>query len=427
MRPPLHLGAARIDITPQHPIPLAGFAHRHGVFETIHSPLFLRALLFSREDACGASQRALLVSADLFCWGPDLCASVYESLWQRFGISRDAVILHATHNHSGPQTSHSFSPSLGAADDKYIAFLQAALISAVKSACSSSEPVTAELGTGRCRIGINRRKSAGGAMRMAPNSEGPVDPELTVIRFRTPDNAPKALIVHYTCHPTASGANAVCAEFPGLAMACLEQNAPVVAAFIQGCCGDIRPALIRDGEFYRGDPWDAATLGEELVQEVRSVLGDNMRPCAVSALGVAHHLTVLPLAPVPGIEALRQLSQSSGIASEWSRLLLDDPNRLAWSPVLESVRMDLGPDIGLVSFNAEMMVAYGLHLKDFSERRLLPVGYSNGMIGYVPTKTQIEEGGYEPAEAFRYYGNPAPFKTDVERTVLDHIRRVRSL
>lgn len=426
MRPPLHLGAARIDITPQHPIPLAGFARRHGVFEAIHSPLFLRALFFSRDDASAASQRALLVSADLFCWGPDLCASVYESLWQRFGISPDAVILHATHNHSGPQTSHSFSPSLGAADDRYIAFLQDALVRAVESAGSSSEPVTTERGTGCCRIGINRRKCVDGAIRMAPNPAGPVDPELTVIHFRAQDGASKALLVHYTCHPTASGANEVCAEFAGLAMASLEQSTPVVAAFLQGCCGDIRPALIRDGEFYRGDTQDAAALGEELAQDIRGVLTDNMAPCAPDALRVARHMTALPLAPVPGLEALQHLSQSAGIAGEWSRLLLNDPNRQAWSPVLESVRIDLGPDIGLVSFNAEMMVAYGLHLKQTSQGRLLPVACSNGMIGYVPTKNQIEKGGYEPAEAFRYYGNPAPFSKDVERTVLEHIRRARS-
>jgi hypothetical protein len=63
-----------------------------------------------------------------------------------------------------------------------------------------------------------------------------------------------------------------------------------------------------------------------------------------------------------------------------------------------------------------------LYTKEASPRRLLPVAYTNGMIGYVPTRRQIEEGGYESAEAFRYYGHPAPFADTAEAAVLEHIR-----
>jgi hypothetical protein len=45
---------------------------------------------------------------------------------------------------------------------------------------------------------------------------------------------------------------------------------------------------------------------------------------------------------------------------------------------------------------------------------VLPVGYSNGMVGYVTTARQIEEGGYEPVESSRYYGLPAPFAPEIE-------------
>ena len=407
MTPLLRLGTARVDITPQQPIPLAGFAHRSGDFERIHSRLFLRAFLFAQDEAS-----ALLISADLFCWGPDL----YESVLRRLDLPPESIILHATHNHSGPQTSHLFSPSLGAADDRYLEFLQDAVVRAAESARANLEPVTVERGSGRCGFGIYRRKLVDGVIRMAPNLDGPVDPELTAIRFRSLDGAPKAVLVHYTCHPTTSGANEVCAEYPGLAMSALEEDVPV-AAFLQGCCGDIRPALIRDGEFYHGEASDAAALAEELVSETRRVLRGAMAPRAPCPLVVSRGTTRLPLETAPGIEELQRLRDTPGIIGEWSRLLLADPARLAWPAVLESTRLDLAHGFGLLSFNAEMVVSYGLYAKEVSGGTLLPIGYSNGMIGYVPTMQQIAEGGYESAEAFRYYGFPAALNPDAEAAV----------
>jgi len=61
------------------------------------------------------------------------------------------------------------------------------------------------------------------------------------------------------------------------------------------------------------------------------------------------------------------------------------------------------------------------------ERRLMevddaqevwPVGYANGMIGYMVTERQHGEGGYEP-NAYPYYGRPAPWR-NAEAVVVEH-------
>ena len=57
-----------------------------------------------------------------------------------------------------------------------------------------------------------------------------------------------------------------------------------------------------------------------------------------------------------------------------------------------------------------------------TSRRVLPIGYSNGMIGYLVTAEQIAEGGYEPAESYAYLYRPGPFRPEVERAVSDHVR-----
>lgn len=49
----LKLGTVKIDITPRHRLPLAGFAHRQGSFKKIVCPLHARILLFEQTEVNG--------------------------------------------------------------------------------------------------------------------------------------------------------------------------------------------------------------------------------------------------------------------------------------------------------------------------------------------------------------------------------------
>jgi hypothetical protein len=105
-----------------------------------------------------------------------------------------------------------------------------------------------------------------------------------------------------------------------------------------------------------------------------------------------------------------------GITGEWSQLMLDRPEKMSPSIPLTLHRLDLAQQLSLLAVNAEMSVAYGLRLRERTDD-VLPVGYSNGMIGYVTTAQQVIEGGYEPVDSSRYYALPAPFTTDAEAIV----------
>jgi len=51
------------------------------------------------------------------------------------------MLFHATHNHSGPQTSDQFTPSLGPLDAKYIETLKEQIIVGVRNALQNLELV----------------------------------------------------------------------------------------------------------------------------------------------------------------------------------------------------------------------------------------------------------------------------------------------
>ena len=123
------------------------------------------------------------------------------SLHQKYGFDLSSVVIHATHNHSGPQTSDWFAPSLGIFEPEYGGLLERALFQGVEAAWDCREIVSVERGFGQCGFAISRRKPSGSQILMAPNAEGPLDREVSVIRFAARSGATKALLVHYAVIP----------------------------------------------------------------------------------------------------------------------------------------------------------------------------------------------------------------------------------
>lgn len=462
MTKPLLLGCAKVDITPEKPLALAGFAHRKGVYERIETPLHARVFFF-RQDGDGAPgsgsgrksgpRQALLVSADLLYWGRGVVDSLKAQLAERWGLAGEQVILHGTHNHSGPQTATDGTPSLGAPDPAYMDLLQERVLEGVERAIRSLEPVHVERGSGALAMGVYRRKRVDGRILMAPNPDVPVDPTLTVVRFVTESGRTKGALVHYACHPTISGENVLLSEYPGLAMELLEAKLGegAVAAFLQGCCADVRPALVRDGEFYRGGPEEVARYARMLADEAWAVLSQPMQSLRPGPLAGRTLTVPLQLQPAPSEEELRRWAESGGaedassrgagrdagsrskgsvgasggnrlrqlmpdarILTDWSRLLLAEGRHLCRTVDLELTCLKLADDLALLAANAELSGAYGQFVTSAFGGRVLPVCYSNGMIGYVATADQIAGGGYEALDFIYYFGQPAPLQPQAE-------------
>jgi hypothetical protein len=461
----LELGCAKVDITPQKPLALAGFAHRQGYFEAVVRPLNAR-ILFFRQGGVGS---ALIISADLLWWGTERMEGLRHKLRERWGFLDAQMVFHATHNHSGPQTSEMYTPSLGKPDIAYITYLEKCILDGVAQAALVLEPVTVERGSGRCDLSVHRRKMVDGTIRMAPNLEGPVDPEVSVIRLAVSGGRTKALLVHYACHPTTTGDNSVSSEFPGFAMERIEEQLgrEAVSAYLQGCCADVRPALVRDCEFYRGGDAEVRRIGQALADEVMAILNRPMKKLAIGTL-VSRSLKVqLPLQDPPFLDHLlkwaglaaseikdasqqilsspsecagsvegnrsvteanpiKQLMPDAGIVEQWSRLLLTDQRYQIRTVELELGYLQLAEGLALLVANAELVGAYGSFIKSSFGDTILPVCYSNGMIGYVPTAMQLFEGGYEAVDYIYYFGLPAPLAPESEESIHSSIMKLVS-
>lgn len=417
----LFLGASKIDITPPHPVPLAGFAARRelGPYEAVMRPLYARTLLLQHRDERGNKTSAAIVSADLLWWGSDRAPELKKRIQERCDAGE--VILTATHTHSGPQTSDRFTASLGDPDMAYITYLEERVLEGVSLAEQGMEPVTMERGKGRSPIGIHRRISKEGAIEFGPNASGPVDHDLSVIRFMAAGDRVKAALVHYACHPVTTADNVVSSEFTGVAMERLESTLGegTVAAFLQGMCGDINPSIVQP--FCSGSDAEVGRIGEMLADDVLQALSAKLTPLTPVPIRSRVVRLPLPLQRLPMREELEALQSNSGVMGEWSRLLLGNPHRISGALELEMTRLTLAAELALLTVNAEAVVEYGLYAKALSGDRVLPMGYCNGMIGYVPTRKQLIEGGYEALESTFYFGIPAPLQQSVEERMREAI------
>lgn len=395
------LGKNKLDITPERPVFLAGFAHRKQRTIRIERNLYVKTFVIQKD-----TRDILFIIADLIWWDEEFVRDLLDIIAVEYSIPSEQVCFHATHNHSGPQTTSKFSKQLGELSKNYLLYLKNRVLTSIEIAMNDMEEVSMKIGKGTSELGVYRRKKEDGKIEMKPNTNIQVDNDLTVTSFINTNNKMKAVWIHYSCHPTTTDANIISTEFVGVCCENIEEyysNATV--AFLQGFCGDVRPNLVKEDEFYRGQIKDMKKIGNLFTSDVIEV----MKESEVASLKGA---TVCKKQEVSLIFNNDNLSRfvPESLAHEWPTMV---KNNLIKGYTLIFQYIHLSKDISFLTCNAELVQAYGFYVKEINNN-LLPLGYSNGMIGYIPTAEQLMEGGYESFDSAFYFGYPSIVDKDME-------------
>lgn len=412
MSTPMRAGVARIDITPPVGIDLTGFLARENPSNGVRDPLYGRVLVLDDDD-----QQVAIISCDLLGFGRDLVVELRDRIALATGIAAPQVMLACTHTHGGPATMRLVD--CGEIDPAYVETLLPKIVDAVVDAQAGLQAVTLAVGSATSSTGVDNRRTSGDV----------TDPEIGLLRVDNAEGKTIAVLVNYTCHPTSlhSVNRRITADYPGLVTSRIEEATGAVALFLMGAIGDVGPVT-------RGEE-SLTTIGNAVADAALAAL-PTLSPNEGSRLEVAGEELALPLLPLPSREQWVQWRteyERAALAAEGNREA--SSAKVQWAMLHWTERMfeamqdnELMPTVNaevqvirvgnlvVVGVPGEYFVELGLQIKEGIQQgapqgkgvqQVMISGFTNGNVGYIPARRAYPNGGYEVAEAYKYYGYPA--------------------
>lgn len=415
----MKLGTGKATITPPVGTPLAGFGCRDHGSESVLDELEVRTFWFQNSD--DPSDAVCIVTADLLAFGPGTTTYFRDAVAEKYGLPKERLLLAASHTHSGPHVEVVVIGT-GKMVPEVRDMICERILAAIDDAHNSLQPVTLEAAKGVCSgFAVNRRVMRNGKAVMASNPSGPRDDQVTAVICKDQAKGDiRAVLFNFTCHPSTVGEYCITADYPGVARRHIEQllGNGAVAAFLPGCCGNIRSnCVLIDGKTFRGGlPADIKVYGEALGDEVVRITRGETTPLTPK-LNAKLTTLDLPLAGFPSEEELQDtLKNGTPVRKEWAASVLAQP-RTNTRP-FDIQRIDLADEATLVAMSGEVCVEYAHFVKSRRQNAfMIPMGYSNSVLSYIPTAEMFAEGGYEPKDSCLYYALPSQLTPDVESII----------
>ena len=238
------VGLAAVDITPETPLPMAGYAARRQPFEAVEQPLFAKALAL--ED--GAGKRALLITADILGFTAERSRNIADRLRESDGIAREDILFNASHTHSGPAGRGVDADRVDAENrrklERYVRILEDKTAAAARKALRDLRPANLSWGQGVAKFVMNRWQFTERGIVLGANARGPADRTVRSCASTTPADAfaPWCSAPLRIARRSAAATCAISGDYAGFAQQFLEaRRSAVQAMFLTGCAGDANP------------------------------------------------------------------------------------------------------------------------------------------------------------------------------------------
>lgn len=402
---------ASVKITPEAPVHLAGYSTRDKPFERVVADVYAKALCL--EDSKG--RRAILLTADVIGWNAKVAEPVVARIMEKTGLPREAILLNASHNHSGPRLSLATSPRENIPEAEvlksvaYTASFQEKAAAVAVEAAGRLRPARLSWGTGSVAFVANRR-----------SADGPTDRTVPVLRIDGADGAPVGVVFGAACHNTTLAGKSydLCGDYAGFAQSWLEENEPGLRAmFVMGCGGDANPEP-------RGTLELAREHGESLGREAWRVLQQGKLAAVAGPLVTALEMASLPFRKLSKEEAEKLVFDRHLSAVAKQIVALHAAGERVPTHYKAPVAVwQFGGDLTLVALPGETVADYVAAVRGaLGKDRLWIAGYCNDKIGYLPSRRVAEEGGYEAQGLIKGYGGPGFFAPEAEDVVMRSVR-----
>lgn len=408
------VASAIVDITPTTPMRLAGYSARTAVSSRVADRLEANLLQFG--DDRGES--LTLISLDTLF----VESNFVEALATRVGVSSSSIVIVASHTHNAPSLSRT-TPDLGPCHTEYEEFVLAKLAAAHLSLVAERAGRAAEISFTES-VGnycVNRRKPAYtidyGALRnfqiprlrygiaLAANELGFADNAIKIFSIFV-DKRPTAVIWSLPAHPAFYPDRlSVAPDFPGTVRKLLRERwgDQLAVLFLPGFAGSAIPRM---------SSRRPATLKEAILRLLpgRRTLNDfSKETYRAYCNSVARDI-------INSVESLdrRELIGRIFACNLTSASIFETDSGGSVEMELHLIR--LGASFSILLSSGEIVGEWAQFLR-YPDGTILS-GYAAGRPLYVPTVSQIAEGGYESVGFKRPFGLSGEFHPDLENTVI---------
>ncbi|OQR55045.1 neutral/alkaline non-lysosomal ceramidase N-terminal domain-containing protein [Bacillus sp. CDB3] len=381
------VGVCRVDITPPLGIDFIGY-HRDTGINNIEERIYGTVFVFEKDEI-----KTVFISIDNIGMLVEDTNIIRERVASRLHVPFERITVVYTHTHSGPET---------VGDDPLVRSYKTILVNNVVhgAVTANNNLKLCEVGwvvtTGD--IGVNRReRTSDGRAKMGTNIEGVVDKRIGMLAIRNAETKElSGIVVFCTAHPNVlkGDSDVLSADYPGMTREILEKivNCPVV--IVQGAAGNVNAK-------YRGSQEALKQIAYTLSGHVLTMLPIVTYSPIVNLRTISSAMQ-MKLKDIPEIDEIRRMARSAerqwGVnTDEWLTIILEK-----YKQGIRQVSIDL--EIQLFQINDGMFS--GIPMEPFSETALEVKeslqnelaffgGYTNGYIGYLPTKEEYAYGGYE--------------------------------
>jgi hypothetical protein len=464
----LRAGVARRAVNPPIGIRTAGFSAREHVVEGIDEELSVTALVLE-----GVGRRVCIAAIDMCMVPQDVAMAWRTAIADAIGTQASHVLINLSHTHSAGALLRTQPEFAEQADllASYERMLGERLVEAATAAASALQPARIGAADGESRVGVQRReRDADGTVSMGEVPDGPIDPVVGVVRVDDLAGGPIAILAAYGCHTVTVGPRSRLAspDFPGPMRRMVETTLGGTCLFLQGGGGDIMPLW---GMSHDEDPTDDKErigwmLGGEVVRvasgirthvvqgervSLPSLLGKGvpMRPWvpatapSVTELAARSAAVTLDLVPLPDMALAQRIRErcradlDAALAGDSDRARTIARRFMVWADALvaaveagertrtievQAIRVN---DIVVTAIAAEVFSSTTARIRDASPfPHTLPLGYSNGVLCYLPLASDHPEGGWDvedryhvPDLVFQAYRLPVAIAPDSEQRV----------
>ncbi len=449
----LQAGFGRVNVTPMLGIDIVGYfkiRKADGVLDELE----INALALG----CGDS-RVVLLSMDHLGIKQDQCNLFRAHVSQVTGLPVEAILIHATHTHTGPALLAGGSNKIDDTQEMkdYTQLVMYKMADVAAAALADMKPARMGYAVGHApNIAFVRRfRMKDGSVKTNPGVNNPdilhpigdVDERVNVVRFDQ-EGGKSLVLMNFGDHPDTVGGNKISCDWPGFARRTVEQAIPDTRCiFFNGAQGDVNHVNVHPTGGYLNDmfmDFDDVARGYKHAQFMGRVVAggvlqvyDKVHYQDVDSIRYVNKILDVPSnmpdpADLPEAHRINDLHEAgrdselpyegmmlTTVVAEAGRMVRLENGPTSFPMILTGIAIG---NIAIAGIPGEPFTGIGRGLKEAEGWELvLPMCLTNGSQGYFPMQDAYDEGGYE-ARSSNFKAGTAELIIQEGTAMLDSLR-----